>query len=104
MATQKYGNWHIEYAPTPIPTRQFDYSFWHTDFGGDGDNRCGHAESVIDAMTQINEIEDEAFECDCTAPIPSDCMALTCDKRTEDAARCEAYQIERARFVVQVAA
>lgn len=96
----KYGNWHIEHAPPPIPTHKFDYSFWHADFGGDGDNRCGHAESLIDAMTQIDEMEDEAFICGCTAPCPSECMALACGKRDDRIVRHDSYRAEADKSAV----
>lgn len=99
-----YGNWHIEYAPPPIPTHQFDYSFWHDDFDGDGDGRCGHAESVIDAMTQINEIEADGFNCTCTAAVPGECMAFACPLRDDANARYDAYRAEADKFAVQAPA
>lgn len=99
-----YGHWHIEYAPPPIPTHQFDYSFWHDGFDGPEDNRCGHAESVIDAMTQINEREADAFDCSCTAAVPGECMALTCALRDDANARYEAYRAEADKFAVAVPA
>lgn len=101
MSALRYGNWQIEYSPPPIPTNSFDYAFWHVDFGGDGDSRCGHAESVIDAMAQINEIEWEAWRCSCTAAVPGECMAAShCAHRADALARHEAYENERAKFAV----
>lgn len=54
-------HWHIEYVPKPIPDRRHDFDFWHDDYDGapdSGDNRCGTAESVEDALEQIREIEN----------------------------------------------
>lgn len=53
--------WHIELNVKPIPDRRHDYDFWHDDYdGADGGNGLyGTAESVIDAMEQIAEIESE---------------------------------------------
>lgn len=96
----KYGAWWICFDPPPIPYRGADYSFWHIDYDGPEDRRCGHAESIIDAMMQINALEDEAFSCDCTAAVPGECMAITCIKRDDANARWDAYEVERAKFVV----
>ena len=102
MTALAYGNWHIEYAPPPIPTHQFDYSFWHKDFDGPEDNRCGHAESLIDAMTQINDREYDAFDCRCTAAAADECMALKCEKRDDANARYDAYRAEADKSAVLV--
>lgn len=54
--------WHIKYDPKPIPSRKFDFDFWHDDYdfcsesGGNG--LCGHAESIDDARMQIQEIQE----------------------------------------------
>ena len=53
--------WHIRYNPKPIPSKKFDYDFWHDEYdyaddtGGNG--LAGNAESVDDAINQINDIE-----------------------------------------------
>jgi hypothetical protein len=54
----KTGTWYIKYNPKPIPTRSCDYDFWHEDYDGPEDNRCGNAESAESCLSQIEEIED----------------------------------------------
>jgi hypothetical protein len=53
--------WHIEKNLKPIPDRRHDYDFWHDDYdGADGGNGlCGTAESIVDAIKQIADIERE---------------------------------------------
>jgi hypothetical protein len=53
-----YRKYKIEYDPPPIPTRAHDYRFWHAEYDGPGDNRCGSAPSVKAALVAIDEIED----------------------------------------------
>lgn len=58
---ERYGDWHIEYNPPPIPTRACDWQFWHDDFDGApdaNDNRSGSAASLEDAKMEIDMIED----------------------------------------------
>lgn len=55
-----YKGYHIQYDPKPIPTRNFDYDFWHEDYDGPEDRRNGNAGSVRDCMIEIDDrIEDE---------------------------------------------
>lgn len=54
--TEFYRNYNISYDPPPVPTRVWDYQFAHVDYDGPGDNRCGTAPSLEDAMRQIDEI------------------------------------------------
>ncbi len=57
----RYGKWTIDFDPKPIPTRKFDYSFWHDDFDGapdSYDNRAGTAATVEEAKSEIDMIED----------------------------------------------
>ncbi len=57
----RYGKWTIDFGPKPIPTRKFDYSFWHDDYDGapdSFDNRAGTAASVEEAKAEIDIIED----------------------------------------------
>lgn len=59
----QYGAWSIHYDPPPIPNRNCDWHFSHEDFDGApdaGDNRTGHAPSLLDAMRQIDDYEKEA--------------------------------------------
>ena len=61
MTRERYGSWTIEYDPKPIPTRKFDYSFWHDDYDGapdSFDNRAGTAASIDEAKLEIDIIED----------------------------------------------
>ena len=51
-----YRDFHIEYDPPPIGTRQFDYAFSHGDYDGPGDSRCGTAASFEQAKEFIDEI------------------------------------------------
>ena len=62
FAQWEYGPWRISYGPKPIPTTAFDYDWWHDDFDGApdaGDNRCGSAGSLDDAIEAIHEWEDD---------------------------------------------
>lgn len=54
--TEFYRNYNISYDPPPVATRVWDYQFAHVDYDGPGDNRCGTAPSLEDAMRQIDEI------------------------------------------------
>lgn len=56
----KYKNYRIVYDPPPIPTRIFDWQFYHRDFDGapDADDiRCGTGATYEDCKNQIDEIE-----------------------------------------------
>jgi len=56
-----YRKWRIIHNPKPIPSRAFDWDFYHTDYDGPGDSRAGAAESVGGCIREIKEIEaDEA--------------------------------------------
>jgi hypothetical protein len=50
--------WYIEYAPPPIPLRQFDYEYWHDSYDGEN-GLCGMAASVNAAIEEIEEIEEQ---------------------------------------------
>ena len=54
---EKHGEWWVEYNPKPIPSRKHDYDFWHEDYDGPGDTRCGTASSVEECKAEIAEIE-----------------------------------------------
>ena len=58
--TEFYRNYNISYDPPPVSTRIWDYQFAHVDYDGPGDNRCGTAPSLEDAMRQIDEIISDA--------------------------------------------
>ena len=62
----KYFDYTISYKPKPIPTNKFDYDFVHDDFDGatdSSDDRCGNAESIEDAIEQIDcKYRDEVFD------------------------------------------
>jgi hypothetical protein len=61
MTTERYGDWHIEHNPPPIPMRNCDWQFWHDDYDGApdaNDNRCGAAASLEEAKMEIDFIED----------------------------------------------
>lgn len=53
--------WTITYNPKPIPDRRHDWEFVHENYdGADGGNGlCGTAESMADALAQIQEIEED---------------------------------------------
>lgn len=81
---ETYRNWNINYDPPPIPSRDCDWHFAHVDFDGApdaNDNRCGHAASLEAAKAEIDAWIEENFDCQCSAAIPADCMALTCKWR-----------------------
>ena len=57
-----YRDWHIDFDPPPIPTRNCDWQFWHDDFDGAedaNDNRCGYAASLEEAKAEIDLWYDE---------------------------------------------
>lgn len=54
----EYRGYHIYYDPPPIPIRKFDYCFVHRDFDGPGDPRHGAAETITEALREIDTLED----------------------------------------------
>ena len=61
----RHNSYTIQYLPKPIPTRRYDWSYWHDDYDGAPDafdHRHGDAASVEDCKREIDEIE--AFEAD----------------------------------------
>ena len=54
-----YRNYTIRYDPPPIPIRTMDWQFWHYDYGGPEDGRCGSGNSEQDCIAQIDEMEEE---------------------------------------------
>lgn len=59
MATTIYRNCHIYYDPPPIPTRAHDWHWYHDEYDGPGDRRCGSGPSVEDCKAQIDEALDD---------------------------------------------
>ncbi len=55
MSTLPNG-WKIERNPKSIPSSAHDFDFWHENYDGEN-GLCGTAESVEDAIEQINEME-----------------------------------------------
>jgi hypothetical protein len=60
MRDVEYGRWKIHFEPPPIPIRRHDWSFWHDDYDGPGDPRCGTAESLEAARRAVDEHEEES--------------------------------------------
>lgn len=54
-----YGPWRIYFDPPPIPSRNYDWHFYHVNYGGPGDLRYGSCASFADALNEIDEMEDE---------------------------------------------
>lgn len=48
--------WTIQLSVKPIPTRAYDYDFWHKD-NCDTEVLCGTAFSELDALDQIEDFE-----------------------------------------------
>lgn len=48
--------WTIQLSAKPIPTRAYDYDFWHKD-NCDTEVLCGTAFSELDALDQIEDFE-----------------------------------------------
>lgn len=98
-----YGNWEISYNPPPIPSRNCDWQFCHKDFDGAEDacdNRYGHAASLLEAMGDIDDREDDLFwerGCDdCPLATPDSCLKVgCCPHRDDKRARLEAYEAQR---------
>lgn len=60
--TEKYRGYNIEYNPPPIPVSCFDFQFWNEDYDGtpdSGDRRYGTAETLAEAMLEIDRIEHD---------------------------------------------
>lgn len=58
--TLRYGDWHITYDRTILPS--VDYSFFHDSYDGapdSDDHRCGSGSSVDDCIDQIHDMEEE---------------------------------------------
>jgi len=56
------AGWHIIKNSKPIPSRSFDWDYWHEDYDGEN-GLSGTASSVKDALQQISEIEEELEQC-----------------------------------------
>jgi hypothetical protein len=54
----KYRGYEIYYDPPPIPVRDHDYRFYHLDYDGPEDRRCGTGPNAADCKTQIDEMEE----------------------------------------------
>lgn len=72
-STRYLSGWNIYYDPPPIPTRQFDWHFYHDNYdgapnwGGDDDPgptdwRCGRAASLEDCKKEIDNLIEEHGE------------------------------------------
>jgi len=55
------NGWHIIKDIKAIPSRSFDWDFYHDDHDGEN-GLCGSASSIEDALEQIDEIESEEEE------------------------------------------
>lgn len=55
----RHGPWTITFDPPPIPIRTLDWEWFHDDYDGPPDWRCGRAASVEDALAEIAEREDD---------------------------------------------
>lgn len=67
--TVEYRGYHITHRAAPIPGGIADWQFCHDSYDGapDGnDNRCGTASSLLSAMDQINDLEDDLASEDIT--------------------------------------
>ena len=54
-----YRGFKFNYLPKPIPSKFFDYDFYHEDYDGPGDPRCGNGESIEDCKARIDEILED---------------------------------------------
>lgn len=57
----KYRGYTISHNPKPIPSRNDDWDFVHSDYDGPGDPRCGTEVSVEACKRRIDEITEEYF-------------------------------------------
>lgn len=55
----RYGPWHIARADWIRPHPSVDWDWWHEDYDGPGDNRCGSAGTRDACIAEIHEWEDE---------------------------------------------
>lgn len=55
-----YRKFTIYYDPPPIPTRAFDYHYYHEDHDGtETDKRCGSAASIEACKAEIDDWYEE---------------------------------------------
>ena len=56
------SGWTVRYSPKAIPSRRFNYDFWHDDYNGvdDENHPAGTAASLDDAIRLIKYIEAES--------------------------------------------
>lgn len=101
-----YGNWRVHYDPKPIPTRALDWSYWHKDFDGTEDacdNRYGSTPSLLAAINEIDDREDDQFDergCEeCPLATPTSCLkAGPCNHRDDELLRRRLRElVERAQ-------
>lgn len=52
----KYRGYTIIHEPPPIPWRGADWSYWHEDYDGPGDDRHGTGASQLACMHEIDEM------------------------------------------------
>lgn len=56
MNATVYRGFQIRYDPKPIPAScGVDWDWWHPDYAGPGDSRCGNAKSLEAAQQAIDE-------------------------------------------------
>jgi len=55
--------WHIAYEPKLfLPTREVDWVWWHDNYDGPEDHRCGCAASKADCLEAILDYLDQDIE------------------------------------------
>lgn len=59
---QTYRGHHLMYDPKPIPDRRHDWDWWHDDYDGPPDRRCGSAPTAEAARQEIDEILEESTD------------------------------------------
>lgn len=63
MSKVTYRGYFIQREPKPIPTRAYDWDYWHDSYSGPGDPRHGVAGSLEAAMREIDELLSSVISC-----------------------------------------
>lgn len=71
----EYHGFWIQYDPPAIPVRAFDWQYWHKDYDGPEDGRCGTAPSLEQAQAQIREYWFRESRLNCYQSA-NDCFAV----------------------------
>ncbi len=58
--SERYRGYHIQYDPALFPVPSCEWQFFHQDYDGEGDYRCGFAGSLEEAKQEVDLILEGA--------------------------------------------